>query len=519
MDEVVNISSTISTNIQKTSHDISSLRTDFTTVQDELHTLNSTIDPGIQMILQQVDELSKQIALIQPSPATPVDILHRMDIRTQTLQQQLVSKLSLFQTFCIESQSSDVDTTAKPSSDEFSTPACNCRYRSPRYKLNKRRVFFDYSHLAEHDKHCLFYVEGMKQRNLRVKFSYCSQLISRSIRIVAAMTTKAGGKSMSAQIDWIPIVSRSTSPAMQLLLQLGDSIRDETRPPEALESVREDLLKLFAQGKAHPRETDQDGLTLLDVCMLFNLRGTETIKEGGASLVNQKDEAGRLPLSYAMTFMQQDERWRTFLGPSGSARRQDSLTAIKLLFAAGTAIANTELARNEFTGVIAGLLTTGSTSMADHLLGALTNRRQRLQRLGEIHLSFRHGDARRRTPYEVLDERAFQVVSALSEVGVEVPPALATLEKQCTIWHDSAATMSVDMAKMLWTAGFRDVEGLDEKGCTCLMTLNRSYWNDDIERILSFGDWLCEQGADLSATFLDAKYFVAIQLDIKDQGN
>ncbi len=75
VDAVINISSGISANIQSASQGVSSLRTDFSTLEDDLRRLRSTLDPGLQAIMQRIDHLSGQVAMMRVSPTTSGAIL------------------------------------------------------------------------------------------------------------------------------------------------------------------------------------------------------------------------------------------------------------------------------------------------------------------------------------------------------------------------------------------------------------------------------------------------------------
>jgi hypothetical protein len=285
VDAVITLSSGICADIQVASQDISSLRTDFSTVEGDLRMLRSTLDPGLQAIMQRIDHLSGQVAMMRVSPATSGTILqsavrvssslvvelHLTDRKNQqacTIQQQLIAKPSLFHQFCVEAQRPNITTNPNLFFQDASSSACKCRYLNRHHKPGKQILSFEYTLDTDHGEHCPFHVGAIKQRRLQFKFSYCSLLISRSLRVVAGFTSGAGGNSLCAQIDWIPMVSSETSPAMQLVLRLRRQIiagLEEETTATVLENGRLDLLKLVAEGKAHPREFDEEGRTLLEV--------------------------------------------------------------------------------------------------------------------------------------------------------------------------------------------------------------------------------------------------------------
>lgn len=90
-------------------------------------------------------------------------------------------------------------------------------------------------------------------------------LISRTIQIMAGLTTGSGGTALSACIDWIPIVADS-SPAVSILRNLGRlNFCTTAQPHLLLENAHDELLKLFARREAHPKEIDEHGQSLLHV--------------------------------------------------------------------------------------------------------------------------------------------------------------------------------------------------------------------------------------------------------------
>ena len=199
--------------------------------------------------------------LIKAHIATSSD--KEKDLQTHTIQHQLVSKPSLFQQFCVEAQRHHASETTKMHSDGFSSKSCDCRKLGHDRNPGKGAFSFGFAQSAEHDDHCPFYVAGMKQTRLHLSFTYCFRLISRSLHIVAGLTSGAGGSSICAQVDWIPIVSFDSSPAVQLLFQFRWTDIGESQPHVVLETTRTKLLRLFAEGQSHPRETDEQGRTLL----------------------------------------------------------------------------------------------------------------------------------------------------------------------------------------------------------------------------------------------------------------
>lgn len=82
---------------------------------------------------------------------------------------------------------------------------------------------------------------------------------------MANLTSGGGGKSIGATVDWVPIVSSSSSPAMQLLIKQLENVGDDQGMQTRLEIAGAELKRLFTQRLAHPREMDESGRTLLTV--------------------------------------------------------------------------------------------------------------------------------------------------------------------------------------------------------------------------------------------------------------
>lgn len=82
---------------------------------------------------------------------------------------------------------------------------------------------------------------------------------------MASLTNGGGGKSISATVEWVPIVSSCSSPAIRLLTQLRLRLGAAEDMQTRLEIAGAELRKLFTRGLAHPREMDESGKTLLTV--------------------------------------------------------------------------------------------------------------------------------------------------------------------------------------------------------------------------------------------------------------
>ncbi|OCT45664.1 hypothetical protein CLCR_01564 [Cladophialophora carrionii] len=259
---VITLSNGIRAGVQNVSQDISLLRNDFSAFKSDLGMVKSALDPGLQAVIQRIDHLSGQVAMMQVSHATS-----RANFQSvaRSLQQQLIAKPSLFHQFCVEAKETKITTKPRLPFQETFSSICTCHYSARRQKAQKQVLSFEYSRYTAHEPHCPFHVEDIKQRRLQFKFSCCSMLISRSLRVMAGLTSGAGGYSLSAQVAWIPMVSYYSSLAFRLIYRLKIDLLSTTNACAVLETDRLDLLKLVAKGKAHPRETDELWGTLLEV--------------------------------------------------------------------------------------------------------------------------------------------------------------------------------------------------------------------------------------------------------------
>lgn len=78
IDTVITVSGGLRSSIQRTGRGIASLQADFSTVQRDLDTLKSTIDPGFQMVMQRVDNLTEQITRLRVSSVSTANTVDQV---------------------------------------------------------------------------------------------------------------------------------------------------------------------------------------------------------------------------------------------------------------------------------------------------------------------------------------------------------------------------------------------------------------------------------------------------------
>ncbi|ETI24193.1 hypothetical protein G647_03562 [Cladophialophora carrionii CBS 160.54] len=124
-----------------------------------------------------------------------------------------------------------------------------------------------------------------------------------------------------------------------------------------------------------------------------------------------------------MDYLENSRPWRRYHYLERLDIPQELLNATELLLAAGSTIADSSEARDKMVKLLAGFLNTGNVFMADLTLEAFAHRRRYLQKLAQRHLPrhFWHRNGVR--PDRVLDEKAFEVVHALSKAGANIPSA------------------------------------------------------------------------------------------------
>ncbi|KAJ5640618.1 hypothetical protein N7528_000243 [Penicillium herquei] len=136
-----------------------------------------------------------------------------------------------------------------------------------------------------------------------------------------------------------------------------------------------------------------------------------------------------------------------------------------------------------------------SLQIQELVVGSLAKRRKKLQNLAETHLPSNILAQFRLRPNTLLGYHAGTLWYLLKSYGVEINH---TEEKDWLVYK--AINWDVQLAEVLWNAGFKDVNESTDKGFTCFMfhSSREIYKNnpESFARFVSFTNWLIEKGAD-----------------------
>lgn len=256
IDTVLSDSSVATTDIQNLAHDVSSLRAGMSTIQNDLQVVKSILGPGAHTILQRSDSANLTVPAQTSQPwGAATD-----NNRSQQILELKFGTKTYHQPMHGRSTSSTAD-----ASKWFPSSICLCSRAKTRRPQGSTTLAFDLLRIPEHEEDCPYYFPGGKRRKLDLWIRYRSLLTSHRFRFMASVVTGSVGSSIRATVDWLPIVSSEASRAMQLLSELKERLANGAEPDVLIDGVRTELMGLFAQRKAHPREVDQDGNSLLHV--------------------------------------------------------------------------------------------------------------------------------------------------------------------------------------------------------------------------------------------------------------
>ncbi|KIW29044.1 uncharacterized protein PV07_04890 [Cladophialophora immunda] len=229
------------------------------------------------MMMRRFDSRAEQLDQMQISSNASIPAVQQLKSNTGTLQRQLISKPSLMQKLCDEASSNSISAQQAATSFEHSSP-CRCHRLEPRHTMWKQPFSFRYVEISEHHEHCPFHIKSRKKRRLQLKLSYFSMLVAHSLRVMIDLKSGAGGNSIATTIDWIPVVSHMYCPAFRLLSSLIGFT--ETPKQDHLREIPGKMMQLFEQRKAHPKEVNHDGYSLLQYA-IFTVRSLYYIRHSG----------------------------------------------------------------------------------------------------------------------------------------------------------------------------------------------------------------------------------------------
>lgn len=156
------------------------------------------------------------------------------------------------------------------SSWPLSDSICSCRSR--RRLTRHRQVWSSFVVSSEflistaHDPNCQFLGPTGTRQTVGTTFEYTGlrTLFQKAITLSFHMTFGAGGFSVNPGISYVPLVNHESAPAFRLvhLLRSSYSIMSRNRF-NTFETVMSNILRLYRQGRASPRDTDTGGRSLM----------------------------------------------------------------------------------------------------------------------------------------------------------------------------------------------------------------------------------------------------------------
>ena len=150
-------------------------------------------------------------------------------------------------------------------------------------------------------------------------------------------------------------------------------------------------------------------------------------------------------------------------------------------------------------------LVKSSEATVDYVISLLRERRQRLGNLVKTSLPPSSIGRLDMSSDKILDYKADLAVAMLEEIGIPVPQSLLSMEPLGrTVYH--IPYLNLRHARLLWEAGFRDINALDSLGLSPLMhqasglMLYLHDWHYDLRaasRSLELLGWFLSNGANL----------------------
>ena len=144
---------------------------------------------------------------------------------------------------------------------------CSCQPSKYSLTLNNApglRVLLNTSSLNHH-KDCPLSNYSKSEKLFKIRLWYCGGILAQAIEASIHLTRGAGGFSISPNLSFSCVVP-SNSNAFRLFRSY-DLIRGPR--PQDLDVLIESLSRLFQDGKASPRDVDEDGNSLLHVSYLI----------------------------------------------------------------------------------------------------------------------------------------------------------------------------------------------------------------------------------------------------------
>ncbi|OAG38472.1 hypothetical protein AYO21_07294 [Fonsecaea monophora] len=253
IDAVLSASGVMTARIQSASHDLSCLRAEMSTIQNDLQAVKSILGPGVPTLIQRTDG---------PSPNANPQNWQQGGLEIRKVQSQHLPTLTSPTGTSLHALPGRPTCSTTHTSEWSNSYICLCLRTITRRPTRSKMLFVDYFQTQEHEEDCPYYLPGAKRRKMDIWISFRSVLISRGVRCMVSLATGSAG-GISANIDWIPVVSSETSPAIRVIEEVYGMLKYSVEPNVLVDNARVELMGLFAQRRAHPREVDQFGHSLL----------------------------------------------------------------------------------------------------------------------------------------------------------------------------------------------------------------------------------------------------------------
>lgn len=253
-----------------------------------------------------------------------------------------------------------------------------------------------------------------------------------------------------------------------------------------LRKSEQDMLGILKQFPQSIHESNQWGQTPLHLAVDWPL-GMKRLLDYGAN-VDSRDDLGMKPLEYAIRF-----------GFAEAVHNLIKAGCSLVLYGTVDALsfANKFLpwAEGGCSDIGFDMSTKNRKSVLETLITSLAERRRGLRSQLATSLPRKSIDACWTQDDQVLDEHAPYVKGLLSSHGL-LSPRKSSLIILPTVYNVNYLT--VELAEMLWQAGFRDIDVPDRGGRTPLMRYGfEGWWPGNLECIIKTTTWLIKRGANI----------------------
>ncbi len=130
-----------------------------------------------------------------------------------------------------------------------------------------------------HRRDCPFFNDAEESKQFGLRISFSGPLLRGVIQAAISMTRGAGGFSISPILAFTPTVSSGTG-AFKIIESIGFPDRASAVDIQAFFTFKiQQLLRLYQEGKASPRDIDEDGNTVLHVRLYKGKKLTFTVAD------------------------------------------------------------------------------------------------------------------------------------------------------------------------------------------------------------------------------------------------